>query len=101
MSLGIYLKHFNSLEKECHKIALQLAELLAKTCEEQSAHKQAFQQQMKRCKMEAELEELLQDIPELTEQHNLFTFYYPECEPPAIILQAVEEKTKEKERLVG
>ncbi|XP_041455390.1 uncharacterized protein LOC121408131 [Lytechinus variegatus] len=96
MSLGIFLKHYVSLNKAAHMLDQEIAKQRAKTQGEEESGTKAFLSHVKKLILQQETQELEEEIQELVEQHTMIGLLYPEKEPPEVILELAQEKKKSK-----
>ncbi|XP_063956581.1 uncharacterized protein LOC135154372 [Lytechinus pictus] len=96
ISLGVFLKHFNSLCQACHTLDLEIGQSLAKSPTDQLEAKEAFKQQLKKLSLQSRLKLAEEELHDLMDQHMMVGLLYPEAEPPTLILEMAEEKKREK-----
>eukprot|EP00057_Strongylocentrotus_purpuratus_P034143 XP_794084.3 PREDICTED: uncharacterized protein LOC589347 [Strongylocentrotus purpuratus] len=99
ISLGVFLKHFNSLCQACHTLDLKIGHSLARTPTDQLEAKEAFKQQLKKLNLQTRVKLAEEEVHDLMEQHMMVALLYPEAEPPTLILEMAEEKKREKAKL--
>ncbi|XP_072168927.1 uncharacterized protein [Diadema setosum] len=99
ISLGLFLKHFNSMSERCHGIDVKIMEKLAVRGEELSHARTAYKQAMRKFSLQNKAKELEEEIDDLIQQHTMVALLY-DTEPPATILEMADEKRKEKREVV-
>ncbi|XP_072176962.1 uncharacterized protein [Diadema setosum] len=95
ISLGLFLKHFNSMSGKCHELDVKIMERLTVSETELSNAKTAYKQAMRKFSLQSKAKELEEEIDDLIQQHTMIALLY-DTEPPATILEMAEEKRKEK-----
>lgn len=97
ISLGLFLKHFNSMEKACHQLDLQTVAYLAPQDNPVNLSKNMIYM-VERHRLEAMLAEKEEERKELMEQLSCFILLYPEeaaSQPVQLLQESVKEKDSE------
>ena len=94
IALGVFLKHFTSLEAACHQLDVKAASLPRKTSIP------ALEAAARRHQLVLERQEKEEEYKDLLDQHMYMSVLYPQSQPTAMLLETAEEKKKEILKLV-
>ncbi|XP_030828702.1 uncharacterized protein LOC105439624 isoform X2 [Strongylocentrotus purpuratus] len=97
ISLGLFLKHFNSMEKACHQLDIQTVAYLAPQDAPSNLSKNMINM-VERHRLEAMLAEKEEERKDLMEQLSCFILLYPEeaaSQPVQLLQESVKEKDSE------
>ncbi|XP_071500072.1 uncharacterized protein [Diadema antillarum] len=97
ISLGLFLKHFNSLEKACHQLDLKaIAYLAPKGNPDTSNLSQSMVSMLEQHRLKASLAEKEEERRDLMEQLSCFVLLFPD-EAASQPVQLLQESVKEKD----
>lgn len=97
ISLGLFLKHYNSMEKACHQLDLKTVAYLAPQDNPDNLSKNMVLM-VEQHRLKALLAEKEEERKDLMEQLSCFILLYPEetaSQPVHLLQEAVEEKDSE------
>nr|XP_054764922.1 uncharacterized protein LOC129271647 [Lytechinus pictus] len=97
LSLGIFLKHFNALEHQCHALDLEAASILASGDIRNSDD--AFSRFITKKQLTKKISELEEEHKDLLDQHLYMSLLYPDSQPVALLQETAQEKRTEMKKL--
>lgn len=101
ISLGLFLKHFISMERRCHELDVKIAEQLSHGATIPEVNLQGLACLIQHQSLHRQLTEAESEEKDLLEQLSCFITLYPdESQPVKMLQEAAAEKEKEKKQLV-